>query len=560
MLGSSVIPLRMPRPALAPAVGTAANVSPLVAHARSRARASASASLAAPNGGEPNDSARFRRTRLRVFISIIVGYACYYLTRNSLTYVAPAMSLDMTSVGLITSLFPLCYGCSKFVAGVLGDRLDPRTLLAGGLLVTSLANLAFGASSTMSAFCLLWCINGLVQGCGAPSCAKILTAWFAGKERGTYWGLWNLSHNLGGFTAPLLAGTAAKSFGWRAGFAAPGLVGVCVSALVYVFCRSTPEGARARRARLNMRCSCARRRSDLPTRARATASCCLPAPCRVPAAVGRAPCADSGFAPVEEPLAPAADAARKPPLLASLKLVVRDPRIWLLALTYLCVYVVRQGVTSWMVFYLLDTGRAANAGAAALRVTGLELGGLAGSLLAGKLSDVLVARAPSGRVGRRIRVVCAYLVALAFSLALFARVPAQAAALQWLSIFLIGASIYGPQMLVGLCGAELVGRGSVGASEGLLGLIAYSGAAMAGFPLAALIKVSARASVRRVRCIPDSRARAPPPPHIPAQSYGWPAFFQVLTVCSLLPLVLLAGLVNAKAHSEDAVEPGKKAV
>lgn len=407
----------------------------------------------------PNDTPRFYAARLRVFATLILGYASYYLTRNSLTYVAPAMvapvggvpGLDITSVGLITSLFPLCYGASKFVAGVLGDRFDPRTLLAGGLLVTAVANLAFGASTALWAFCALWCVNGLVQGCGAPSCAKMLTSWFAAKERGTYWGLWNLSHNLGGFCAPLLAGSAARSLGWRAGFFAPGAVGLVVSAVVLLLCRSTPE--------------------------------------------------DMGYAPVEEPLiaaptaAPAAGAgaaSAKPPLLASLSLVARDVRIWLLALTYLCVYVVRQGVTSWSVFFLLDTGRAADAGAAALRVTGLELGGLCGSLLAGKLSDVLVARASEGRVGMRIRVVMSYLVALALALLAFARVPVGAHALQWLTVFSIGAALYGPQMLVGLCGAELVGRGSVGASEGLLGLIAYFGAAMAGLPLATLVKVCAR--------------------------------------------------------------------
>lgn len=406
------------------------------------------------------------------------------LTRNSLTYVAPAMvapvggvaGLDITSVGLITSLFPLCYGASKFVAGVLGDRFDPRTLLAAGLLVTALANIAFGLSSALWAFCALWCVNGLVQGCGAPSCAKMLTAWFAAGERGTYWGLWNLSHNLGGFCAPLLAGSAARSLGWRMGFFAPGAVGLCVSAAVYAICRSAPE--------------------------------------------------DLGYAPVEEPLDPAPERAplpsppastaqrptaptgprARPALLASLGLVARDLRIWLLALTYLCVYVVRQGVTSWSVFYLLDTGRAADAGAAALRVTGLELGGLGGSLIAGKLSDALVARASSGRVGMRIRVVIGYLVALALALAAFARVPVGAAGLQWLAVFAIGAALYGPQMLVGLCGAEIVGRGSVGASEGLLGLIAYFGAAMAGLPLATLVKVRASTRVRAARAPRASRA------------------------------------------------------
>ena len=56
-----------------------------------------------------------------------------------------------------------------------------------------------------------------VQGFGGPCCARILTTWFATKERGTYWGMWNIAHNLGGFLAPIVAGTAARMYGWKYG-------------------------------------------------------------------------------------------------------------------------------------------------------------------------------------------------------------------------------------------------------------------------------------------------------------------------------------------------------
>jgi hypothetical protein len=48
----------------------------------------------------------------------------------------------------------------------------------------------------------------------------------------------------------------------------------------------------------------------------------------------------------------------------------------------------------------------ADAGAASLRVSGLELGGLFGSLLAGKLSDMLInnSKGAGGNVGKRIQV------------------------------------------------------------------------------------------------------------------------------------------------------------
>ena len=36
--------------------------------------------------------------------------------------------------------------------------------------------------------------------------------------------------------------------------------------------------------------------------------------------------------------------------------VLKNPYIWGMALTYFFIYVVRQGVTSWFVFYLIKVG------------------------------------------------------------------------------------------------------------------------------------------------------------------------------------------------------------
>ena len=46
----------------------------------------------------------------------------------------------------------------------------------------------------------------------------------------------------------------------------------------------------------------------------------------------------------------------------------------------------------------------ADAGSAAFRVSGMELGGLFGSLLAGRISDALIAKNPKGgNVGKRVQ-------------------------------------------------------------------------------------------------------------------------------------------------------------
>lgn len=161
-------------------------------------------------------------------------YTTFYLTRGSLTYSAPSMVADpqlgftLAHIGTMTSIFPMAYGVSKFAAGagqvllvqgrhpevgwlqstahrkqqvtvqhllcvsssephvgrickvfvvcdtcagVVSTAVSARLLLGLGLMATAAVNLAFGASSTMTAFCTLWGINGMLQvggtGCGA---------------------------------------------------------------------------------------------------------------------------------------------------------------------------------------------------------------------------------------------------------------------------------------------------------------------------------------------------------------------------------------------------------
>ena len=49
-----------------------------------------------------------------------------------------------------------------------------------------------------------------------------------------------------------------------------------------------------------------------------------------------------------------------------------------------------------------------------------------------------------------------YMVGVAAMLAAFYFTPSSMPQLQWFTVFMIGFFLYGPQMLIGLCGAELV--------------------------------------------------------------------------------------------------------
>ena len=444
--------------------------------------ASIASSATAPPAPTKQWDAAFRRRRLHIFSCIVAAYSAYYVVRNSIYYVTPAMvatptlGIDLTAVGVISSIFPLTYGLSKLVSGVVGDVLSPRTMLASGLALTAAIAFAFGQGSSLPWFVTLWALNGIVQGWGGPACAKLLTSWFATGERGSYWGLWNISHNFGAFLAPLLAGTAALRFGWRYGVWAPALVAAAAAALAVVVVRDSPEDL-GRVSAEDAWVAVSPERSA-PTTERSAPTAEPPTPSESPTRTAATRTTVSAT--------PGGAASGAGMLMRLRQKVLSRPSIWVLACAFLCVYLMRQALTTWLIFYLTAVKGVTDSAQAAARISGLELGGLSGSLLAGRLSDRLVLRAPAeaGLVGVRLRVVRGYLVGLGLTLGCLAALPAGssagAAVLQWGVVFMTGHFLYGPQMLIGLCGAELVGRDSVGASEGFLGWVAYGGAACAG--------------------------------------------------------------------------------
>lgn len=226
-----------------------------------------------------------------------------------------------------------------------------------------------------------------------------------------------------------------------------------------------------------------------------------------------------------------AEAAPKKPSMIRTLLddVLTNPHIWLLAIAYFFVYVIRQGVTSWFVFYLKQRG-AANP---AVAVSGLELGGLVGSLSSGAISDALLRRneartakdpsaRPRGNLGLRVLVVVSYTLLTAVFLGAFAAAPVSTPpALLWLLVSGVGFALYGPQMLIGLCGAEAVPRHAVSAALGFLGWVSYLGAANAGVPLAALV-----------------------------QSKGWEAYFSALIACCGIVVLLMVPMCLAPSWSQ----------
>ena len=166
--------------------------------------------------------------RLRVFYSMYIGYALYYLTRKCLAFSMPALIQDLgydkAQLGILTTTLAISYGVSKFVSGLIGDRSNPRYFMAIGLMATGVFNILFGLSSSLLVLAVFWGLNGWFQGFGWPSCTRLLSHWYSKSERGRWWSIWATSQNIGGSIIPLCVAYLAQIYGWRFAMILPGII------------------------------------------------------------------------------------------------------------------------------------------------------------------------------------------------------------------------------------------------------------------------------------------------------------------------------------------------
>lgn len=138
---------------------------------------------------------KFKYWRKRVFITLWITYATFYLCRVNFSVAIPGIINEFgytrtTLGGIATALFG-AYAVGQFVSGQLGDKFGGRMLITFGLITLGILNIIFGFSRILVILTLVWAINGYFQSMGWAPSIKTIANWFPSKSRGkvggTYW-------------------------------------------------------------------------------------------------------------------------------------------------------------------------------------------------------------------------------------------------------------------------------------------------------------------------------------------------------------------------------------
>lgn len=366
----------------------------------------------------------FRRQMLE---ATFIGYAVFYLVRNNLSPVAAdigsALAYSKSDIGNILAATAVAYGLGKFLMGALSDRSNPRYFMPTGLLLTAGLNLAFGASGDYTTHVLLWTLNGFVQGMGWPPCGRTLGHWFSENERGTYFAVWNIAHNVGGGLAGVIAAESARAFGWQSAFYVPAIIAVVCAVYLLIRLRDTPQSV--------------------------------------------------GLPAIEEyrnDYPPTGDRVTHEQELTTRELfvnqILRNRVLWLFACANFFVYITRYAMLDWGPTYLREV-KGSDISGGGLSVLILEFAGIPSTLLMGWLSDRM-----GGKRGL-VSLLCMFPIFFAFAGILY-----TPPGMLWLDLTLLGVIgffVYPPVMLLGVAALDFTSKKAVGTAAGFVGLFGYLG-------------------------------------------------------------------------------------
>jgi len=190
-------------------------------------------------------SPRIKRIQVVALVFLTLAGIVNYLDRSTLSIanhsVSAELNLSASQMGLLLSAFSLAYAFAQLPIGILLDRVGARIMLGLGMFVWSIAQFAGGYVSSLSHFLIARVLLGIGEAPQFPAGAKVVSEWFALRERGAPTGIFITSSTIGPALAPPVLTVLMLTLGWRGMFIVMGVLGIAVAVGWYLIYRNRNE-------------------------------------------------------------------------------------------------------------------------------------------------------------------------------------------------------------------------------------------------------------------------------------------------------------------------------
>ncbi len=172
-----------------------------------------------------------------------------YVDRQMVFSIYPALRADIgfsaVQLGLIGSVFTWVYSLSMPVAGWLADKLRRDRMIAGSMVLWSLAALACGLSHSVAVFLFWRAMMGVTEALYYPAAAAMLAEAYDSGTRSRALGIHQSAQLAGIIAGGWYGGWMADQWGWRTGCMLAAAAGLIYAG---VLARKLPVSVRVRAA------------------------------------------------------------------------------------------------------------------------------------------------------------------------------------------------------------------------------------------------------------------------------------------------------------------------
>ena len=183
----------------------------------------------------PQPTSRSLRRHQTITLSLLfLAGIVNFLDRSSLSIanstVRAEMHLSATQMGWLLSAFSLAYGLAQLPLIGLLDRVGTRSVLGGGLILWSAAQMLTGLVRGLPGFLALRVLLGIGEAPFYPAGIRSVREWFSAATRARATAIMSSSQTIGLAIAPPALTAIMLAAGWRRMFELLGLAGLLVAA------------------------------------------------------------------------------------------------------------------------------------------------------------------------------------------------------------------------------------------------------------------------------------------------------------------------------------------
>jgi sugar phosphate permease len=342
-------------------------------------------------------------TRWLVLLLISFMYLITYMDRSNISVAQPEIAkqfgLSKTAMGFVLAAFTWAYALGQVPSGWFGDRFGPKRVLTVIMTLWSATAVMTGAAFNFGSLFGARFLLGLSESGAFPVASRGMQLWFPRVERGRIQGTTHFFSRFAVAVTPLIAGSIMLAFGWRTIFYIFGSLGIVWAIAFSLFYRNIPEEHKGVN---RMELACIR-----------------------------------GVNP---------DGTIKAPAIAKLatpwKQILLSPNMWFISLGYFCFFFGTNFYLTWYPTYLREH---LHMSIRSLGIWGSVplFAGMAGDIIGGSLSDVILKATGSAKLARRVVAAPGFLLASAFV------IPAALTANNISSIVYLAASFFFLEWVIG---------------------------------------------------------------------------------------------------------------